>query len=138
MLLPVGAHKGFGLALMVDVLSGLLSGGAWGGGVKSLYRDMTRPNDCGHFLIALSADRFRDRAEYDVEAAALTGAVRNARRAPGAERLYLPGEIEVEAAERARADGIALEPEVLARVEELARELEVGGAISRRGSSLTT
>lgn len=131
MLLPLGAHKGFGLALFVDILCGVLIGGAWGSGVRSLYREMSAPNDCGHFFLALDIEAFGDRAAYDGAIGALTAAVRGAARAPGVERLYVPGEIEWEAADAARRDGVELEEGVLAELEELAAQMGAASHVDR-------
>jgi len=50
---PVGGGKGFALALLIDVLTGVLSGGASGSRVKGLFADLDRPNDCAHLFIAI-------------------------------------------------------------------------------------
>ena len=56
MLLPAAGHKGFGLALMIDVLTGVLSGGGWGDQVRPLYREPDRPNDCAHLFLAIDPE----------------------------------------------------------------------------------
>ena len=58
MLLPIGGPKGYGLALVVDVLTGVLSGGGFGAGVKGMYADTSVPNDCSHFFLALHVESF--------------------------------------------------------------------------------
>lgn len=108
MLLPAGGYKGFGLALMVDVLTGVLGGGGWGEHVRPLYREPGQFNDCSHLFLAIDPDRFGGRAEFQTRASALAARVRASALAPGVERLYLPGEIELEHAERQRKHGIAL------------------------------
>ena len=50
MMLPVGGHKGYGLALMVEVLSGVLAGAAFGPHLASMYADFDRGQDVGHFF----------------------------------------------------------------------------------------
>lgn len=123
MLLPSGGPKGYGLAVLVDVLTGVLSGGAFGASVAGLYADTTVPNDCAHFFLALDpasfgagfADRMRDLAE----------AITSSATAPGVERVYLPGELEALRHEDARAEGVRLEPAVRAALAETARELGV-------------
>ena len=56
MLLPAAGHKGFGLAMMIDVLTGVLSGGGWGDQVRPLYREPDRPNDCAHLFLAIDPE----------------------------------------------------------------------------------
>ncbi len=58
MLLPVGGPKGAGLAMAIDLLAGLLTGAAFGGGVGDQYRAPERPQDVGHLFVALRPDLF--------------------------------------------------------------------------------
>src|SRR5262249_21207803 len=60
MLLPAGGPKGFGLAFVIDLICGLLSGGAWGPGVQPLYGEFTTPYDCSHFFMAIDIAHFGD------------------------------------------------------------------------------
>ena len=86
---------------------------------------MSAPNDCGHFLLALDVAHFRERAGFDADVGDLVRTVRGARRAPGVARLYVPGEREADAAERAGATGLELEGTVLDAVRDVAGELGV-------------
>ena len=92
-MLPMGGPKGSGLAIMMDVFSGVLSGSAFAGHVTNPY-DPSRPADAGHFLVAIkpdlfmSLDEFRERVQY------LYDRVVGAEKAEGVERIYFPGEIE--------------------------------------------
>lgn len=58
MLLPAAGPKGFGLALMIDLLSGLLSGGGWGDAVTPLFGDMTVPYNASQLFIAIDPGHF--------------------------------------------------------------------------------
>jgi len=64
MLAPMGGAKGFALALLIDILCGLLSSGAAGGDVKPLYSDLQTPNDCAFLFIAFDIAHFRDFPEF--------------------------------------------------------------------------
>ncbi|KAF2027758.1 malate/L-lactate dehydrogenase [Setomelanomma holmii] len=92
-MLPMGGPKGSGLAVMMDVFSGVLSGSAFAGHVTGPY-DPSKPSDVGHFLVAIKPDLFmclqdfRDRMQY------LYDRVVGAERAAGVERIYFPGELE--------------------------------------------
>ncbi|QUQ63664.1 Ldh family oxidoreductase [Kutzneria sp. CA-103260] len=111
MLLPTSGPKGYGLALIIDVLTGALSGGAFGSGVRGLYADTSVPNDCAHFFLAVEpnafapgfADRARRLAE-EIEASPTR---------PGVDRVYLPGQLEQERAESTLRDGVRLDRTVL-------------------------
>ena len=120
--LPMAGPKGFGLAMFVEVLCGPLIGGAWGSNVKRLYFS-DEPHDCGHFFMALDVDLFGNGAAFGLEVDRMAAVVHDARRAPGVERLYMPGEIEEENAVRQSKDGIELEAEVVATLDRIFGEL---------------
>jgi LDH2 family malate/lactate/ureidoglycolate dehydrogenase len=92
MLLPAAGPKGFGLAFVIDLLCGGLSDGAIGAEVRPLYGDPAEPYRCSHFFLAIDAGffpapafatRVRDQAQR----------VSTAKRAPGTELIYAPGEL---------------------------------------------
>jgi LDH2 family malate/lactate/ureidoglycolate dehydrogenase len=62
-LLPMGGPKGSGLAIMMDVFSGVLSGSAFAGGVTNPY-DPSREANVGHFLVAVKPDLFMGLEEF--------------------------------------------------------------------------
>ncbi len=108
LLLPTGGPKGYGLALAVDVLTGVLSGGGFGASVKGLYADELVPNDCAHLCLAIDPAIFGSRTDFVARVKQLTDQVRSSRLAPGVERVLLPGQREYESARRAREDGVVL------------------------------
>lgn len=129
LLLPAAGPKGYGLALMIDVLTGVLSGGAFGSDVRGLYADTTVPNDCAHFFMALDVALFGDRAGFLRRVDKLAAQVTGSRRAPGIERLRLPGQLEAERADAARERGVEVADSVLAALaEEAARVGDALGA----------
>ncbi|KAI1636375.1 Malate/L-lactate dehydrogenase [Biscogniauxia mediterranea] len=106
-MLPMGGPKGSGLAIMMDVFSGVLSGSAFAGGVTGPY-DPSKASDVGHFLVAIkpdlfmSLDEFRERMDY------LHQRVVNSDKAAGVDRIYFPGEIEQLTQEERQRTGIPL------------------------------
>lgn len=124
MLLPAAGHKGYGLALVVDILTGVLSGGSFGSGVRGLYADTSVPNDCAHFFLALDIGAFSDPDAFTGRLADLTTEVTSSPTAPGVERLLLPGQLEAERHSSASA-GIALDASVLAALQETAASVGV-------------
>lgn len=95
---PFGAHKGYGLAVMTELLTGVLSGGAIGstGEIKSWCFDPETPNNVCHTFIAVDVDKFCGADTYLSRSKALADALRNAPKAKGHDRIYMPGEIEWE------------------------------------------
>jgi LDH2 family malate/lactate/ureidoglycolate dehydrogenase len=109
MLLPAAGYKGFGLALIIDVLTGVLSSGASGDQVRPLYREPDRLNDCAHLFLAIDPDRLGGVAEFRARTSAVAARVRTSVAVPGVDRLYVPGELEAERAERQLSDGVLLD-----------------------------
>ncbi len=124
MLLPSGGPKGFGLAFVLDLLCGLLSGGATGGAVKPLYGDPATPYDSSHLFMAIDVAHFADPASVRAAAAAAAEHIRSGQRAPGVSQLFAPGEPEWRKRQNA-AGQIRLTPAVAEMLVRLAREMQV-------------
>lgn len=111
-LMPLGGtelmrgYKGYGLALMVDIFSGVMSGSGFGdlvyGAAKS---DMSR---VGHFFAAIRIDAFRDLDSFTRDMDLLIETLKNSPKAAGEERIYIHGEKEFEKVERALREGVQL------------------------------
>jgi LDH2 family malate/lactate/ureidoglycolate dehydrogenase len=124
MLLPSGGPKGFGLAFVIDLMCGLLAGGATGDAVRPLYGDLSVPYDCSHLFIAIDVAHFCDLDGFRMQAAAAAERIRSGRRAPGVDRLFAPGEPEWR--KRESAGGyVELAPAVADMLIRFAQELRV-------------
>ena len=99
-LLPIGGPKGYGLAVVLDILSGVLAGGRFGGRLGGA--------GSSHFVQALRIDAFTPAAEFLERMGALVDQIHDCPRAPGVDRIYLPGEIERELSARREKEGIPL------------------------------
>lgn len=118
--LEMGGHKGMGLAMAVDILSGLLS--AAGVGI-----DDHLGTQVGHLFAALRIDGLRDLGEFKAEMDAFLRRVRETPAThPGTPVIYA-GIKEHEARRDRRRRGIPLHPEVVAYLDDLATELGVAG-----------
>jgi LDH2 family malate/lactate/ureidoglycolate dehydrogenase len=127
MLLPAAGPKGFGLAFLIDLMCGLLSGGASGGGVKPLYGDFAVPYDCSHLFIAIHTGHFGDPAAFRATSAAAAERLRAGARAPGVAQLFAPGEPEWRKREQAAGE-VSLAPAVTDMLVRLARDMRVSAA----------
>jgi LDH2 family malate/lactate/ureidoglycolate dehydrogenase len=125
LLLPAAGPKGYGLAFMVDVLTGVLSGGAFGAGVQGLYADTSTPNDCAHFFLAIDPAAFGDAEEFAARVDELAAQVSASPTAPGVDRVLLPGQLEAERHAAAQADGVRVERSVLDNLREVAAGLGI-------------
>jgi LDH2 family malate/lactate/ureidoglycolate dehydrogenase len=122
----LGGHKGYGLSLMVDVLSGVLSGAAYANLVypRDASGDLL-PSDIGHFFGAWQIAAFRPAEAFKAAMDDLQRRLRDTPKAEGQDRMYVHGEKEYEMAERYARQGILLSPKVAADLQALARELDV-------------
>src|SRR6185312_2704712 len=94
MLLPAAGPKGFALSFLIDLMCGLLSGGATGAAVQPLYGTAEVPYDCSHLFIAIDTAHFGNPASFRKLATEAAERIRNGKRAAGVEQLYAPGEPE--------------------------------------------
>jgi len=115
-----GGAKGLGLALVVDLLSGLMSG--TGSGLHQSYGPEWAQ---GYWFLAFRVDLFTDPDEFRREVAATNDVVRNSRLADGADPVRVPGDGSAAARRRHLAEGIPLSPDVVAMCERFAGELGV-------------
>jgi L-2-hydroxycarboxylate dehydrogenase (NAD+) len=119
-----GGHKGYGLGLLVDILCGVLSGGAFGAGLP-LPTDGPQPGKISHFFAAFKIDGFRDPAQFKADMDTELRAFKNSAKAPGQERIYVAGEIEVEKTAYNRKHGVPIHVKVWDGLQKLAGELDL-------------
>jgi len=120
--LPMAGHKGYGLAVMVEILSAVLTGAAIMSGVKSWVMDTPEPTNEGHAFIAIDIAQMMPLGEFKERMDSMIREIKAAPLAKGAERVYLPGEIELEKRDVALEEGIALPPDVVASLRGLAED----------------
>ncbi|MHC4958257.1 MAG: Ldh family oxidoreductase [Planctomycetota bacterium] len=90
-LLPAAGPKGFALGLLVEVLSGVLSGAAFAPNVGSMARDMNRPVHCGHLCLAIDIERFGGRDFFAGRIETLLAAIVAVPAREGFESVRVPG-----------------------------------------------
>ncbi|MEA2537566.1 MAG: hypothetical protein QOF11_1800 [Chloroflexota bacterium] len=121
--LPFGGPKGSGLAMMIDILCGIVAGADFGRHIGDMYEDWSRPQNVGHVFLAIRPDdlagSFLPRIEeFVAEVAALPPAA-------GSERVLLPGDIEEMALANTRRTGIPITASTAAALTTLAGELDL-------------
>jgi LDH2 family malate/lactate/ureidoglycolate dehydrogenase/quinol monooxygenase YgiN len=123
-ILPIGGHKGFGITLFLEILSGVLTGARVGSEIRDLYnapRNLSQ--GLGHFCIAIDPAAFMPLDEFKTRMDAMIHMIRSSKLAPGVGRMVIPGEPELEAKRQRSIDGIPLATGVLDQLNALAREL---------------
>lgn len=125
-LLPMAGHKGYGLAFMIEAIAGILSGAAFVRDVPSWLLDLSSRPNLGHAFLAINIAAFTSPREFAERMERAVLAIREAPRAKGADRIFLPGEMEWQRRNEALAHGIPLPSNVLADLRLLADEVGVG------------
>lgn len=115
---PIAQYKGFGMALIIDVISGILFGGATG------ERADDRKEGPSQIFIAMAPDMFGDGETFLREMDQRIMELKNSRRAAGVKEIYMPGEIE-EQNRKASGNFVYCLPEVLKELYQL-RETTAG------------
>ncbi len=119
--LPLAGAKGSALAIMVEVLSGVLGGGRFAEGLGNLYQDFETPQDIGHFFLALQPPD----AGFEARVGTLVDQLKRSALQDGVAEILMPGEPETRRRVRSLAEGIELPPNVAADLDAVARELGV-------------
>lgn len=122
-LVPFASHKGYGLAMMVEILAGVMTGAAVTKDIGCWVRDLDRPCDVGFLFIAIDVGMFMPIEEFRSRMDSLIRQMRNSLRAPGADRIYVPGEIEDEKEEDALINGVPLSDVTIDSLNGLAEDL---------------
>lgn len=119
-LVPIGGAKGSGLAIMVDVLCGILSGGPYGPHLHDLYV-MDEPQGVSHFLGAIDIAHFIEPAAFKSALSAMSREIKALKKADGVEEIFLPGERSGRKAEENAANGIEVPQPVYEELLELGK-----------------
>ena len=123
--LTMAGHKGYALALMVEMLSGVLSGAAVGSEIGSMYKNLDRPQNVGHFFCLLHIDAFMDHAEFIRRVDATIESIKAGRKLAGASEILVPGERSARTAIENDRRGIPIGPETVKELEEWCVRLKV-------------
>jgi L-2-hydroxycarboxylate dehydrogenase (NAD+) len=122
----LGGHKGYGLAVWVDVFCAILSGAAYANMVYPKTPDgKPLPSAIGHFFGAWRVDAFRPADEFKAALDDLQRRLKGAPKAKGAERIYIHGEKEYVEAETRSREGIPLNAKVAADLRAIGEEMGV-------------
>ncbi len=121
LLMPIGGFKGVGLAMIMGILSSLLSGAAYGTELGDMEHG-PRPGQDGHFCMALRISAFEELDRFKARVDGVIRQIHACRRAPGVEQVYVPGEIEAQRRAAYLREGIPLNRAELADLGATARE----------------
>jgi LDH2 family malate/lactate/ureidoglycolate dehydrogenase len=128
-LLPIGEFKGTGLSLVTDVLTGVLTGGAFG---SQPYRDR-KNHDVSHLMIAIDIAQWMPLSEFEQRMQRFVAELKASEKAPGVSEVFLPGELEYRRSVERRANGVPVVDETLTDLKALAGELDIADPLPQPG-----
>jgi LDH2 family malate/lactate/ureidoglycolate dehydrogenase len=117
---PIGGPKGSALAMLMDVMSGVISGAAFGGDVRNHFEEYDKPQNVGHFIMAMRPDLFVSRDEYCRRMDTLVQRVHANPTAEGFDEVIMPGERERRLEAKHRRTGIPFHAKEVAALQEAA------------------
>ncbi|MTD30664.1 ureidoglycolate dehydrogenase [Planomicrobium sp. YIM 101495] len=111
-LLPIAGAKGFGLAMMVDILSGVLLGLPFGNQVSPLYGDLTQDRNLGQLHIVINPAFYSDLETFKANIEQTMADMNNMKPAPGYESVQYPGQGSEARALASEENGIEIVDEI--------------------------
>jgi LDH2 family malate/lactate/ureidoglycolate dehydrogenase len=106
---PIGGHKGYGLALVLEVLAGVLSGAGFAADHRpEKLRLSSHAPDYGHLFIAIDPERFMPASSFAARVDRLIEETKQGERAANVDEILIPGESELRARERSLKEGVRL------------------------------
>jgi len=123
-LAPVGGHKGYGLVLIHEMLTSVLTGGKWTRNIKSLYEeDPSGIQGTCHTFMALDPDCFLGREEFKKKMDCYIKSLKESAKAKGSAEILMPGEPEFRTESQFLKEGIPLSPGTVKELTALGKSL---------------
>ena len=124
-LLPIAGHKGYGLAMAIELLTGMLANAPMAPDIPHLNKFLDKPGTNTFFMAAIRIDNFVDTDQFKRRMDEWIRLIRSTRRMDGVDRIWLPGEKEIVERQQRLVTGIPLNPEMVAELKALAMEAGV-------------
>jgi LDH2 family malate/lactate/ureidoglycolate dehydrogenase len=120
----IGGHKGYALAVVLEILCGVLTGAGFGlAHAHERIGSFATPPDLGHLFLALNINRLMPAPLFQAGVTALIQQLRASELATGVERVFLPGELESKRREARLQDGIPLPEDAITTLQTVAKDL---------------
>ncbi len=129
-LLPIGGYKGYGLSLVVGILAGTLNGAAMGRAVIDFNHDDSSVTNTGQAVCMIDLSAWEDIAQFKERIDGLVRDLRESRRMPGVDRIWMPGEQSAQKRELHAREGIPLPAALIDVLDKLAGELGISRLIA--------
>lgn len=120
-ILPMAGHKGYAIAAMVDMMSGVLTGSGFLSAVHSPYKTAEKSN-CGHFMMAVNIEAMQPLAAFNARMEQFIAEIKAVPLAQGCDEVFYPGEMEARNDVRNRRQGLQLPDDTIADLQRIAGE----------------
>lgn len=120
----VGGHKGYGLAVMVHILGGTLSGASFSP-IRNRTQKPSDPHNIGHFFLAIDPRAFRAEGEFEDDLDQVIDVLHNARPADPAQPVLVAGDPEMATRSERLRDGVPVPDDLIAQLREVASRAAV-------------
>ncbi|MDD5727880.1 MAG: Ldh family oxidoreductase, partial [Victivallales bacterium] len=127
-LMPIGGPKGYGIALFIDLISGLLSGSKYSRNLLTFHKPLG-PTGVGVMTMAVDIKRFMPLDSFFALVKAHAKSIRESKKAKGNSRIYLPGEIEKEKERVSLETGLEINPALAESINQLMAERGLAAVI---------
>ncbi len=124
-ILPIGGPKGYGIAMFIDILTGLLTGAGYGESVYSLYDNWEHPQNVGHVFLAINIGHFLPREIFIRKMDDYIRQIKAVPRREGVEEIFIPGELEYRSMLERKKTGIPLTAPVIRELSELGESFQL-------------
>lgn len=121
-ILPMAGHKGYGISVIMDMLSGVLSGSGTGPDITGPYVAQ-RQSRVGHLALAIDIAACRPLSDFEADMERMIQRLKSAPKGAGVDEIHYPGEREALSHARLSAEGIALPDSIAADLRQGARRL---------------
>ena len=120
-ILPMAEHKGYAIAMMVDMLSGVLTGSGFLSAVHSPYKTAEKSN-CGHLMVAMNIAAFQPLMQFEQRMEEFISEIKSVPLAKGHDEVFYPGEMEANNDVRNRREGLQLPEDTIADLQRIAKD----------------
>jgi len=123
--LPMGGPKGYGIAIAIDILCGILTGAAFGPYLGNMWNDFENHQNIGHTFFAADVKKFIDYEIFLSQVELMKKEIRALPKSPFVREIYMPGEVEHTKAKQRKEEGIPVPDAVLDELIQLGQKWKV-------------
>lgn len=123
--LPFAGPKGYAISLMIDIMSGVLTGAGFGPHINNIYGDFDKPQNVGHFFQLIDVNRMMPMELFKERVDQMIDEIKSSPKAEGVEEIFLPGEIELNIEQERLTNGINLGKEVFEAIKQVGEDSKV-------------